>query len=49
MANIDLNDKERASDDAWTAPKLMILAVVTLVLALSTIWALGAHFAPPGY
>jgi len=49
MADIDLTDKERIADDQWTSPKLIILAAVTLVIALTAIWGLGSFFAPPGY
>ena len=40
---------EREEDDRWTASRLIALGAMTLILALSVIWYLGATFAPPGY
>lgn len=37
---------ERKADDAWTFPKLAVLAVVTLTVALSVIWYLGYLASP---
>ena len=37
---------ERKADDAWTGPRLVIIAVVTLAVALSIITLLAVAAAP---
>lgn len=37
---------ERKADDAWTGPRLAILTVVTLGIALTIIYMMGASAAP---
>ena len=45
----DIQTAERRSDDSWTATKLIVLAAITLTVALSAIWLIASAFAPPGY
>lgn len=37
---------ERKADDAWTGPRLAVLVVVTLGIALTVIYMLGSAAAP---
>ena len=39
-------EMERKAADAWTGPRLVVLAVVTLTIALGTIYALASVAAP---
>ena len=45
MKDIDL-ETERKSDDAWTGPRLVILALATLTVALTVITLLARASAP---
>lgn len=45
MANAEF-EMERKNDDRWTAPKLIGLTVVTLVVCLGVIYTLASIAAP---
>jgi hypothetical protein len=38
--------EERKADDAWTGPRLAVLTVVTLGIALSIIYMMASYAAP---
>jgi len=39
-------EMERKADDAWTGPRLVVLAAITLTVALGVIYALARAAAP---
>lgn len=45
MKDTDI-ERERKADDAWTGPRLVVLAVATLVVALTVIGLLARSAAP---